>query len=168
MEIFFFLFFIQILTLVLLIKTEIKFNLNVPSLFRCKQNGLVLYFDNFPTDQVFNQNIKNQIRNCELTLIASEQRIIFDVDKLKLQCDFKFATFENRVNEILFFRSNCSENYRCSPLTPSNAFIITDYTTKSKNAIVFDIGINGIGMNSIQIGHEDQYLYSVRKMKREE
>lgn len=161
MQKFFFLFLIQIRILVLLIKTEIKFNLNVPSLFRCKQNGRVLYFDNFPTDQVFNQSITSRIKNCELSLISSDQRIIFDVEKLKLQCNFELIKFENRVNEIL---SNCSANYRCSPLTPSNALIITDYIAKSENAEVFDIRINGIGMETIQIGDENQYLYSVRKI----
>jgi len=48
----------KIFLIVLPVKTEIKFYLNAPSLFRCKKNGPVFYFENFPTDQLFNQTIK--------------------------------------------------------------------------------------------------------------
>ncbi|CAF4652138.1 unnamed protein product, partial [Rotaria sp. Silwood1] len=161
MQIFFIFFFIHIHIIVFSIKTEIKFSLNVPSLFRCKRNGRVFYFDNFPTDRLFNQTITNQIKNCDLSLITPDKRIIFDVDKLISQCNFQFSNLEDRINEILFFKSNCSIDDRCIRLTPSFATIITNHrTTISNKPTLIDFDIRGIGTENIQIGEEDQYVFS--------
>ncbi|CAF0778828.1 unnamed protein product [Rotaria sordida] len=163
MQIFFISFLIHIhLIIVLSIKTEIKFNINVPSIFRCKRNGRVFYFDNFPTNQLFNQIIINQTNDCNLSLLTSDKRIIFDVEKLISQCNFKFSKFEDRINEILFFKSNCSINDRCIRLTPSFATIITNHrTTISNKPTLLDFDIRGIGTENIQIGEEDQYIFSL-------
>jgi len=162
MKIFFLMFFIQIFLIVLSIKTEIKFNLNVPSLFRCKKNGPVFYFDNFPSDQLFYQTIKD----CDLDLIPAEKRVIFDIKKHILQCKLQWGQMEKRLNEILVFKSNCSINDRndlCIGLTPTIATIITDYLKESDQPMSIDLHIHGIGTENIQIGDEEHYLYSVRK-----
>ncbi|CAF2727915.1 unnamed protein product [Rotaria sp. Silwood2] len=161
MQFFSIIFFIDIHIIVISIKTEIKFNINVPSLFRCKQNGRVFYFDNFPTNQLFNQTITNQIKDCDLSLIIPDKRIIFDVDKLISQCNFQFSKLEDRINEILFFKSNCSIDDRCIRLTPLFATIITNHrTTISNKPTLIDFDIRGIGTENIQIG-EDQYVFSL-------
>jgi len=72
---------------------------------------------------------------------------------------------EKRVNEILFFKSNCSiddRNDLCIRLTPTMATIITDYIKESDKPMSMNLHINGIGTENIQIGDEEHYLYSVK------
>jgi hypothetical protein len=163
---FLFIFFIEIILFVLSIKTEIKFNLNVPSLFRCKKNGPVFYFEKFPTDQLFNQTINNSTKNCDLSLISADKRVIFDVKKHVLRCTLELFKSEKRLNEILYFKSNCSINDRndlCIQLTPTYATIITDHIQESDKPMSIDLRIRGIGTENIQIGDEKHSPYSVRR-----
>jgi hypothetical protein len=162
MFIFFYIFFLNICLIVFSIKTDIKFSFNVPSLFRCKRNGRLFYFDKFPSDENFHHTIINQTNDCDLSLISSNKRVILDIDKLELHCNFKFLKFEDRVDEILFFKSNCSANDRCIRITPPAVTIITNDITKSNNPILFDLDTNGIGTEHIHIGSADQNSYSVR------
>lgn len=141
-------------------KTEIKFNLNVPSLFRCKKNGPLYYFDQFPTYDLFNQKITNINHDCDLILLPIDKRVIFDIKEHILQCKFIFTSSEKRLNEILLFKSNCSinnQNDLCIRFTPTNAIIITDYIKQ----MGLDLFIHGIGTEDIRIGDEDEYPYSV-------
>jgi hypothetical protein len=173
MSIFFLILFLQISLIILSIKTEIKFNLNVPSLFRCRKNGPIFYFEKFPTDQLFLQTIKNMTRDCDLSLMSTETRVTFEVKKHEIQCERAFFKFEQRVNEIFFFKSNCSiniQNDRCVSLTPTIATIITDNMKDPERPMSMDLRIIGIGTENVQIGDENQnsYPYSVRKTRRNE
>jgi len=164
----FLIFLVEFFRIIFSVKTEIKFTLNVPSLFRCKKNGPIYYFRNFPTDQLFVQTIKNSGKDCDLILIPANKRVIFDVQKHHLQCAFQKFNTENRVNEILFFKSNClmnGDHDLCSRLTPKTATIISDYLTASYRPVSIDLSITGIGTENIQIGDENQFPYSVRKRK---
>jgi hypothetical protein len=158
--------FLHIPIIILSIKTEIKFNLNVPSLFRCKRKGRVFYFENFPTDDLFNQTITNQMNGCDLALIASKKRVIFRIENLQLQCDHRLFAVDDRVNEILGFKSNCTLNDLCTRLTPTSVTIIRSIRGQSHEAKVIDLDINGIGTENIFIGEKHQYPYNVRTKRR--
>lgn len=154
-------FFIYVDIFVLSTYNEIKFSLNVPSLFRCKPNGRVFYFDNFPTSQIFNQAIKKQNDNCDLSFITSEKRVIFDIDKLISWCTFRLFSKETHISEVLFFKSNCSVDDRCIRFTPSFATIISTNKGTSNSPILLNFKIKGIGTETIQIGEQEQYAFSV-------
>jgi hypothetical protein len=157
-NLFFFIFFIDIFSRIIFsIKTEIKFNLNVPSLFRCKRKGRVFYFENFPTVNLF-----NQINDCDLSLISSNKRITFYIEKLDLQCDHRFLATDDSVNEIINFKSNCTANDLCIRLTPSAVTLIRNFRTQSYQTKSIDLDINGIGTEDISIGEKHQYPYNVR------
>ena len=148
--------------LVVSIKTNIGFNIhNVPSLIRCKRNGRLFYFDYFPTDQSFYDTIINQTYGCDFTITSAASRIIFEVEKLDLSCHLKLAKLEDRVHEMLYFKSNCSGHDRCLRLTPPAATIITNYVTKSEAPLLFNLDLDGIGTGSIRLGDRGQNSYSV-------
>ncbi|CAF3944497.1 unnamed protein product [Rotaria magnacalcarata] len=162
MQVFALFFFLHLHIIVLSTKTEIKFNVNVPSLFRCKPNGRVFYFHDFPTNQIFNQTIRNYISDCDLSLMTPEKRVIFDIDQLISRCTDPWYSKEDRINEILVFKTNCSVNDQCIRLTPSVATIIKNHRTKSNQPTLLDFDIRGIGTEKIQIGEDDQYPISYR------
>ncbi|CAF4929550.1 unnamed protein product [Rotaria socialis] len=153
-------FFLHLHIIVLSTKTEIKFNVNVPSLFRCKPNGRVFYFHDFPTNQIFNQTIRNYISDCDLSLTTPEKRVTFDLDQLISRCTHPWYSKEDRINEILVFKTNCSVNDHCIRLTPSVATIIKNHRTKSNQPTLLDFDLRGIGTEKIQIGEDDQYPFS--------
>lgn len=147
-------------------KTEIKFSLNVPSLFRCKKNGPVFYFEKFPTYDLFYQTIIDTKKDCDLILLPSDKRVIFDIKEHVLQCTYRWLKGEDRLNEIIVFKSNCTLNDKndlCIRLTPTNAIIVTDYLRETNEPMTIDLSIHGIGTENIQIGDDEQYPYSVRK-----
>ncbi len=166
MQVYFVIFFLEFSRNILSLKTEIKFTLDVPSLFRCKKNGPVYYFRNFPSDQLFLQTMKNSSKDCDLILISTTKRVIFNVQKHRLRCLFTPFYHGKFINEVLFFKSNClmnGENDLCIRLTPTIATIITDSLSESHKSILIDMSIRGIGTENIQIGDENQFPYSVRK-----
>ncbi|CAF3329047.1 unnamed protein product [Rotaria socialis] len=110
------------------LKTEIKFYLNnVPTLFRCKKNGPLFYFDHFPDDDILYEALK--IENslvCDLSLASIDRRAIVDVTRLDLLCEILHG--KRHVNEFLHFLSKCSKDL-CKKSIPSTATIITEYKT---------------------------------------
>ena len=168
MKMYFWVIFFEYCHRVLTVKTEIKFTMDVPSLFRCKKNGPVFYFRNFPSDQLFLQTVKNSSKDCDLILIPANKRVIFDVQHHRLGCYFVPFGVDRYVNEVLYFKSNClfsGYNDWCIRFTPTIATIITDSLSQSDKPISIDLNIRGIGTGNIHIGDEDKHPYSVRKEK---
>ncbi|CAF2142160.1 unnamed protein product [Rotaria magnacalcarata] len=94
--------------------------------------------------------------------MTPEKRVIFDIDQLISRCTDPWYSKEDRINEILVFKTNCSVNDQCIRLTPSVATIIKNHRTKSNQPTLLDFDIRGIGTEKIQIGEDDQYPISYR------
>ncbi len=168
MQMYFWILFFEFCQSILSLKTEIRFTFDVPSLFRCKKNGPVFYFRNFPSDQLFLQTIKNSSKDCDLILIPANKRVIFDVHSHRLGCYFAPFYIGKYVSEVLYLKSNClmnGENDLCIRLTPTIATIITESLSQSHKPVSIDLSIRGIGTRNIQIGDENQHAYSVRRRK---
>lgn len=120
-----FFFFIIHLNFLFALKTEIKFQINnVPSLFRCQQNGGLYYFDNFPNHEEFEEVLTKTNNLCDLSLSSIDQRMIIEFDKLELLCEN--LNKKPYANEFLYFSSKCSQAL-CNKSLPLSATIITQY-----------------------------------------
>ena len=126
-ELFFIISFSLNHNLISCIKTEIKFYINnVPTLFRCKPNGRLFYFNRFPNDENFHQNLTNNNDRCDLSLSTIDRRISIKLDRLEILCEI--IDKKEHGNEFLFFSSTCSKD-SCRKLIPSTATILTEYNT---------------------------------------
>jgi hypothetical protein len=128
------------------LKTEINFYINnVPSLFRCKQNGPLFYFNHFPTDDEFYQTLTKKNILCDLSLLSIDQRIMIELDRLELLCEILYK--QDYINHFLFFSSKCSTDL-CRRFLPSSAIIITEYNKGDINKDRIDLFVHR--NNSIQ------------------
>ena len=165
MQIFFLVFSFEI---VFSAKTEIRFTIDAPSLFRCRKNGPVFYFPSFPTDELYSQTMKNSSKNCDLTLLLRSQRAIFTVDRHVLRCGGYGWSVSYRISEVLVFKAGCSVDRGsdlCLRSTPTRAMIIADSLAESHKPMMVEMRITGVGTAEIKIGDEDRHPYSV-KMRR--
>jgi len=119
------------------ISSEIKFSIdNVPSLFRCEQNGSLLYFNHFPTDDEFQQALKKTPMSCNVIWTS---RTIIELDKLELLCEI--VNKKDHVNNFLFFSTKCSTN-SCRRYLPLSVRMITEYRKNDINIERIDLTMN--------------------------
>ncbi|CAF4528892.1 unnamed protein product [Rotaria socialis] len=148
------------------LKTEIKFYLNnVPTLFRCKKNGPLFYFDHFPDDDILYEALK--IENslvCDLSLASIDRRAIVDVTRLDLLCEILHG--KRHVNEFLHFLSKCSKDL-CKKSIPSTATIITEYKTGHINIERINLIFHESHPSQLLIGKltDDKYLRTNYSLK---
>jgi hypothetical protein len=139
-NLFFVFFFFKFIQWISSIKTEIKFSIdNVPSLFRCEQNGSLLYFNHFPTDDEFQQALKINHMSCHFLLTSIDQRTNMKLDKLELLCEI--IDKKDHVNNFLFFSTKCSID-SCRRFLDFSAKIITEYRKGDINIERIDFIIN--------------------------
>lgn len=148
------------------IKTEIKFYLNnVPSLFRCKNDGPLIYFDRFPNDKTFEETLNKNTLSCDLSLSSIKQRAIVEINRLDLLCEIIHN--KQHMNEFLVFSSQCSTDL-CKNSIPSTATIITEYKTGIINIERIDLAFDNSYPNQFMIGKltNGKYLSSRRILTR--
>jgi hypothetical protein len=131
-------------------KIEIKFSIdNVPSLFRCEQNGSLLYFNHFPTDDEFQQSLKNNQMSCNFLLTSIDQRTSIELDKLELLCES--VDGKDHVNNFLFFSTKCSTD-SCRKFVEFSARMIIEYRKGDINIERISFITNRDYANQIVIG----------------
>lgn len=160
----FFILFLSEQSFIFCSQAEIKFYLNnVPSLFRCKKNGPLFYFDRFPKDDAFYEKIIENNLSCNLSLSSRNQRAVVEIDRLDLLCEI--INGKRHANEFLFFSSKCSKD-SCKRSIPSTATILTEYQTGKIHIERINLFFYGSHSNEFMIGKLKSDIYLVRRSKR--
>jgi hypothetical protein len=118
-------FFLKIFNFIYCLKSEINFYINnVPSLFRCQREGPLFYFNHFPTDNEFNEILRKNNIQCDLSLSSINRRTIIELNRLELLCEF--INKKEYINNFLFLSLKCSTNL-CRKYLPSSVIILNEY-----------------------------------------
>ena len=95
---------------------------NVPSLFRCSKDGLILYFNRFPTQHEFQQAVSKTNRPCDWSFEYPDRTGRGKLDELEFLCGMSDG--RPYADELLHFSFQCASN-PCQTPMPSLVTLIT-------------------------------------------